>query len=413
MKMKTQLPNKIIIFFLLHFTISFAQMNDYNFKRSISEPKGIWHKIVLPDEIFPKVSSSINDIRIYGITSYSDTIEAPYILNELKETTIVKEIPFKLINTSNKDNEYFFTFEISSDEIINQIKLDFSQNNFDWIIKVEGSQNLTDWFTIKENNRILSIHNSNANYNYTDIVFPDSKFRYYRIQFNSSIKPELLSAKLLKEVKESVITKQFSVFKSITRNDRSTKQTIFEAELNSIFPISSIKVKIKDKYDYYRNIRIEVAKDSIKTETEWVYIYNIVYTGTLSSFETQRFNFETVFAKKIIIIIDNNDNEPLQIVDVEVRGNVFEVTARFDKEAKYFLVYGNKKAAFPQYDLGNFKDKIPTNLSYLSLGDEESISQNQNETSPLFENKLWLWLIMIVMILVIGWFTLSMIRKKS
>ncbi|MDP2364384.1 MAG: DUF3999 domain-containing protein, partial [Ignavibacteria bacterium] len=65
------------------------------------------------------------------------------------------------------------------------------------------------------------------------------------------------------------------------------------------------------------------------------------------------------------------------------------------------------------YDIVNFKDKIPTALSYISLGNEESISQNQMEDSPLFENKLWLWLIMIVMILIIGWFSLSMIRKKS
>ena len=95
------------------------------------------------------------------------------------------------------------------------------------------------------------------------------------------------------------------------------------------------------------------------------------------------------------------------------RGNIFELTARFDKEAEYYLVYGNRNATFPRYDIENFIDKIPTTLSYLSLGNEESISQNQNENSPLFDNKLWLWLIMIVMIMLIGWFSLSMIRKKS
>jgi hypothetical protein len=393
--------------------ISFGQMSDYSFKRNISEPKSNWHKIVLPDEIFCKVSASLSDIRIYGVTNNTDTIEVPYILNELKETISIKEMPFKLINTSNKDNEHFFTFETNTDECINQIKLDFSQDNFDWVIKLEGSQNLIDWFTIKDNCRILSIITSNANYKYTNLVFPDSKFRYYRIQFNTSIKPNLLSSVLLKEIKDSVNSREYSVVKTKIEVDKNLKQTIIQIELQSISPVSAVKIEIKDKYDYYRPVTIQVASDSIKTQNEWNYIYHTFYSGILSSFEDQHFNFETVFTKKIKIIIDNNDNEPLQIESVEVEGNIFELTARFDKEAEYSLVYGNKKAVFPQYDIENFKDKIPTTLSYLSLGNEESISSNKNADSPLFENKLWLWLIMILMIIIIGWFSLSMIRKKS
>ncbi len=411
--MKTQLIIKSLIIFLFFSTISFGQMNEYSFKRNISEPKENWHKIVLPDEIFSKISSSLNDIRIYGITDNTDTIEAPYILNELKASTIVKNIPFKLINSSNRDNGYFFTFETNSDEIINQINLNFGKDNFDWLIKLEGSQNLTDWYTIKENCRILSIRNSQANYKYTNLVFPDSKFLYYRIQLNSSIRPNLLSAILSKSIKESVKSKEYSVVQTKTEIDKSLKKSIIEIELKSIFPISEISFTAKDKYDYYRPITIQVATDSIKSQNKWTYIYYNVYSGILSSFEDQEFSFNTFFAKKIKIIIDNNDNEPLQIDRVKVKGNVFELTTRFDEEAKYFLVYGNRNVSSPIYDLENFKNKIPTALSYLSLGNEELISQNQNNTSPLFENKLWLWIIMIVLILLIGWFSLSMIRKKG
>lgn len=411
--MKTQLVNKILIIFLFYCTISFGQMSDYSFKRNISEPKSNWHKIVLPEEIFSKVSSSLSDIRIYGITNRTDTIEAPYILNELKETISIKEIPFKLINTSKKDNEHFFTFQTNTDESINQIKLDFRQKNFDWVIKLEGSQNLTDWFIIKDNCRILSLNNINANYKYTNIVFPDSKFRYYQIQFHSSIKPNLLSAVLLKEIKDSVNSSEYSLVKTKTEVDKNLKQTIIVIELKSVSPISAVKLEVKNKYDYYRSVTIQVATDSIKTQNKWNYVYKNINSGILSSFEDQHFNFETVFTKQIKIIIDNNDNEPLQIGKIEVKGNIFELTARFDNEAEYYLVYGNRKAAFPQYDIENFKDKIPNVLSYLSLGNEESISSKQNEDSPLFENQLWLWLIMILMIVIIGWFSISMIRKKS
>lgn len=413
MKMKNLLINKIAIIVLLGYTFSFGQMSNYNYKRDISKPKDKWHKIVLPDDIFKSISSSLNDIRIFGIANNTDTVEVPYILKELKEDTTIKEIPFRIINTSSKDDLYFFTFETFSDVTINHINLNFDQDNFDWNIKLEGSPDLSDWFIINENSRILSIKNPQANYKYTGLQFPDSRYRYYRIQFNSSIKPMLKSAFLSKEIKDSLNKKQYPVLRTIIKNDKPLKQTIIETELISVYPVSSVKITVKDRNDYYRYVRIETASDSIKTQNKWDYIYYTVYSGVLSSFEEQKLNFESVFAKKIKIIVNNNDNEPLQYGNIEVKGNVFELTARFDKEADYFLVYGNKNSVLPKYDLENFNDKIPSALSYLSLGNEAPILRDQSVSSPLFENKLWLWLIMFVIILLIGWFSLSMIRKTT
>ena len=367
----------------------------------------------MPDDIFKSISSSLNDIRIFGIANNTDTVEVPYILKELKENTTIKEIPFRIINTSSKDDLYFFTFETFSDVTINHINLNFDQDNFDWNIKLEGSPDLSDWFIINENSRILSIKNPQANYKYTGLQFPDSRYRYYRIQFNSSIKPMLKSAFLSKEIKDSLNKKQYPVLRTIIKNDKPLKQTIIETELISVYPVSSVKITVKDRNDYYRYVRIETASDSIKTQNKWDYIYYTVYSGVLSSFEEQKLNFESVFAKKIKIIVNNNDNEPLQYGNIEVKGNVFELTARFDKEADYFLVYGNKNSVLPKYDLENFNDKIPSALSYLSLGNEAPILRDQSVSSPIFENKLWLWLIMFVIILLIGWFSLSMIRKTT
>ena len=414
MKMKIQILNKSIIVFLLCSLISYGQMNDYRFKRKIDTPKDNWHKIILPDDIFINVSSSLSDLRIYGIVNDTDTIEVPYILKEIKEFTTLKEVPFKLINNSNKYDDYFYTFETTTDGIINQIKLNFSQNNFDWIVKLEGSQNLIDWFTIKENNRILSIVNSNVNYRYSELTFQDSKYHFYRINFFSYFKPKLLSAILFLEVKEPVNSREYSNIRTKSRVDKRLKQTIVDIELESILPVSSLKIITKDEYDYYRPLKIQIVTDSIKTKNGWSRIYKDVYSGILSSFENPYFNFNTAFSKMIRVEIENNDNEPLQVDRVEVKGNDFELTARFDKGAEYYLVYGNKKTVFPDYDIDNFKDKIPSVLSSLSLGIEEPIPQNQvNDDHPLFENKLYLWLIMVVAILIIGWFSFNMIRNKK
>jgi len=134
-------------------------MEQYSYKRELTGVSGEWHKLILPDEIFRKISQNLNDIRIFGITVSNDTVEAPYLLRLTTGNISGKEISFNTLNTSHNDKGYYFTFEIPTVEPINQIKLDFKQENFDWRIKLEGSQNQNDWFTISDNYRILSLKN--------------------------------------------------------------------------------------------------------------------------------------------------------------------------------------------------------------------------------------------------------------
>jgi hypothetical protein len=90
------------------------------------------------------------------------------------------------------------------------------------------------------------------------------------------------------------------------------------------------------------------------------------------------------------------------------------MTVRFLEPADYYLVYGNKNAEQTNFDLTHFIEKIPANLSEISLGTEQIIPQkSENLTKPLFENKMWLWLIMGIIILLLGFFTLKMMKKES
>src|SRR5690606_36443195 len=132
------------------------------------------------------------------ITSGNDTIEAPYELRLTTEKISNKEVEFKTINFSQNQLGYFFTFDIPTSERINQIQFEFKQKNFDWRTRLEGSQDLKDWFTAVEDYRILSIQNGNTDFQFTKLTFPDSKYRYLRLLVESSEKPQLESATIIK-----------------------------------------------------------------------------------------------------------------------------------------------------------------------------------------------------------------------
>jgi len=402
------------ILLIMHCSFSYGQFVNYSYKRELNGVSDQWHKIVLPDEVFGKISKELTDIRIFGITENKDTIEAPYLLRLLADEMSSKDVLFKTLNTSHSDKGYYFTFEIPTIESINQIKLDFKQKNFDWQIKLEGSQNQSDWFTIIDNYRILSINNDITNFQFNKLIFPSSKYRYFRLLINSKQKPDLASAIITQHNITEGAYRNYTLRKFEVSENTETKQTEINIDLQMPVPISLLKIDIKDSFDYYRPVTIRYLSDSFKTELGWKYNYSTLATGTLNSIEKTAFKFSNTIVQKLKVVIYNQDNKPLTIDTLHLRGNVHELIARFTDKATYFLSYGNKIATKPNYDIDRFTDKFPTTLKALELGSELSIKKEDiQETEPLFKNKIWLWIIMGILILVLGWFTFRMMRKEE
>lgn len=391
-----------------------AQMDQYNYQRAINGINDQWHRIALPTTIYEKVHPNFSDIRIYGITAQKDTIEAPYLLKIAKSTLEKEQQDFKLINTSKNQEGHYFTFELEEDVAINQIALDFLQDNFDWTIKLEGSQNQQKWFTIKEDYRLVAIKNQLTNYLFSTITFPSAKYRYYRLVVQTKAAVTLKKATL--NLQETTIP-NYQNYTPTTQNitfDKARKVTTIDIDLPRLLPVSFLKIDVVDDFDYYRPMTIQYLTDSIKTDNGWRYQYQNLQRTVLSSLEKKEFTFKSTLAKKIRINIQNQDNPPLTIEDIGIKGYQHQLIARFTKPADYFLTYGREKAALPRYDLVQFTSKIPENLAIVSLAAEQNISKaTAIKKVPIFENSLWLWGLMIGIILILGWFTLKMLKESN
>lgn len=410
--MKTEI--KLTYLLLLFCSYSFGQIKQYSYKRELLGIKDQWHKVVLPNEVFGKVSHNLSDIRIFGLTESNDTIEAPYILQLATEKISQKDVTFNLINKSKNNKGYYLTFEIPTENHVNQIKLEFKQQNFDWRLAIEGSQNQQEWFSIIEDYRILSIKNELTDFQFTKVTFPSSKYRYFRLLIKSEKKPELITAKiLLNEIIDGSF-RNYIINSVKIDEEKQNKQTVINIDLKSSVPVCNLKICVKDTFDYYRPVTIKYLTDSIKTQKGWKYNYSTLTSGMLNSIEKNEFNFNSTTLQKLKIIIENQDNEPLQIDSLVVKGYVHELIVRFIDPATYYLTYGNNQVSSPHYDIDHFADKIsPTSLTALKLGDEQLIKKEPiQKTEPLFQNKIWLWAVMTIIIILLGWFSLKMIRQK-
>ncbi len=408
--------NRILFFSLISFSIcqAYGQDQDFNYKRKLDGISATWHTIILDNEVFVKSAKDLKDLRILGIDQNNDTLEVPYMLNVLADKLRTKEISFKLINQATNAAGKYYTFEIPEEQEVNQIHLDFNKENFDWQVVLEGSQDLNDWFTILQDYRILSIKNATADYTFTKLIFPVAKFKYLRLLVKGVNTPGFEKAAIFKKVLQPGDHRNYTIRSFSTSENDTNNETILDVQLAQYVPVATIKLDIDKQFDFYRPLTVQYLVDSIKGPNGWNYNYQNVYRGTLSSLENNEITLNQTKAQKFRIIIDNHDNTPLVINGVSAHGNLYQLTGRFLKPANYYLFYGNKSQAKPDYDISHFQDKIPTTLTPLQVGPEELIPhQVKTPQQPLFANKTWLWGIMILIIGVLGWFSLKMIRNQA
>ncbi|MFK7833445.1 MAG: DUF3999 family protein [Winogradskyella sp.] len=408
------LKTKLLIAFFIGFTtFCVAQIDRYNYKRSLSNINEEWHQLTIPNAVFGKLNTDFSDIRIFGITPQKDTIQAPYFLNELLGKVVHKTIPFAIINKTKGADGYYFTFQLDANESINQINLNFSDQNFDWKVDLQGSQNQQEWFTILEEYRILSIKNELTNFKFTKLNFPETKYRFYRLLVKHDAQPELNTAQLSKHdfTEGNHQTHPIKTIKNVT--DKKLKTTTLHLELEEPLPLSQLDIDVSNTFDYYRPLKIEYKSDSVQTEKGWKYRYKTITSGTLNSLEANRFKFTSTVAKHLKITIYNGDNQPLSVTDVAVKGYQFQLIGRFTEPANYMLVYGKTLDRIPNYDIVKFESKVPEQLKALQIGEEQVIIKSElKKAAPLFENSYWLWGIIGVVILLLGGFTLRMLRKS-
>lgn len=408
--MKTSICLFLVLFFGGQVS---AQLDTYDQKNELKGVSDQWHKVILNEAVFQKANSTLSDLRIYGVRAEKDTVEAPYILKIRKARTVKQDIGFKLLNSSKNAKGSYFTYEVATKESINEIYLDFNNQNFDWQIQLEGSQDLREWFTIIEDQRMLSIKNNQTDYSFTSLAFPDSKYRYYRVLIQTKDTPKLGSARIIRDetIPADYIT--YEVEKQKVDHTSLPKNTIVDVDLGKRIPLSYLKMKISDTIDYYRTIHVAYKSDSVHTEKGWRYNYTNMTSGTLTSVEKNEFRFKSTLAQHLRITIQNQDNQALHIQDITAKGYTHELITRLTQPATYYLAYGKTNDRVPSYDITKVATNIPEDLTTLELGTAQVIPKKEiNIVAPLFENKLWLWLVMGVVIAVMGWFTLSMMRKK-
>lgn len=414
---KSQKKNRCLLtlLFIVGAQFSFGQKSNFLYERSVENLHGRWGSFLLPDEIYGKVKSDFSDIRILGVSSKKDTVEVPYWIESTETKPVVEEHRFQLLNTTNDKDVYYFTFEPNTLDAINQLDVAFQQTNYDWNVRLEGSQDQAQWSTIVDDYRLLSIKNEQTNYAFTSVKFPDAKFRYFRLLVKTTEKPELKNVSLTRSISSVGLLTIYSLNKLEVANDKQKKQTIVDVELPYPVPVNTIKLFTNKDFNYFRTISAEYVTNSYKNEQGLQYIYSPLVSGALNSKGDNVLRFSNTLMKRLRLVIEDNDNQPLEIDSVQVLGSPYRLIGYFvDSSAQFVLRYGNPDLHPPQYDIEHFKGEMPADIPVLTLGKEVQLSAINEATKETFSlSKIWVWIVMVVLIALLGFFAFKMMKKAE
>ncbi len=403
------------ISFCLFYTIlglsAVAQKKNFSFRREISTI-GVegYYAISLTPEIFQHLNDDFSDLRIYSLTSM-DTTENPYVLRIKRKRISSRDFSLPEFNRSYKNKVLFVSFELPPNTGLTNIELAFKEINFFATVNIEGSDDRKNWFEIVNDQKVFSVSNTHENYRYTRVNFPQTKYPFVRISVQSENELHYEGTTFKSE---EVIPGEFipvDLSWKVSEEKRS-KQSWIDLTLKYYQPLSALQIHTKNDKDFYRHCLIQIVSDSIKSEKGWIKNYRTVAEGYITSFYDNIFELSNQSAKQVRILIDNQDNEPITISDVKASAPAVKVISLL-KPGTNYLFYGNRTVGFASYDLQYFERKIPASIPDLTIGPEENISPELSTTNPLFENKIWLWSIIVAVVGVLGFFTIRMMKVNE
>ncbi|MBK8811155.1 MAG: DUF3999 family protein [Acidobacteria bacterium] len=397
----------LILLMLLGAVGGFAQIDNFALRREINGARIGWARIVLPDQIYAKISGLMTDVRIVGIRPNGERFEVPYVLRQVAESK-EKTVEFKVVNQVAGKGGRFVTFEVPTAEPLNLIDLTFSKENFDWRVRLEGSSDQKEWMKILDDYRIVGFKNTFTSYSFTTLRFPDAKFKYFRLFIPTNEDPGFVRASLIERVSDKTVVRSYPVKSFKVSEDKPFRLSVIDLELADRVPLNSLRVRVKDKIDFYRPISIEyVAGTNANNEP----VYKRGAADVFSSFDNEGFRFPVFAADKLRITVSNQDSPPLSFEAFEISGTPYELVAQFPEDARYFLVYSKPETPKPEYDIAKFADKIPATVTELKLGDEETSGDSAPASKPWMSSPLWLWPVMIAAIVLMGFFAFRMLRR--
>ncbi|MDI9364789.1 MAG: hypothetical protein QM541_07550 [Flavobacterium sp.] len=387
-----------------------AQQQGFKFKASVDTVSvSQFYKIALAPSITSKCLPTLQDIHIVD----ENGKQVAYILKQQQGVETKSQFTsFAIIsNKKESDKQVHITVENKQANTISKLWVITSNTDAKRLVDVTGSNNQKDWFIIKEKLPFNNAINTKETTTAYSIDLPLSGYKYYQIVFigKDVLPPNILNVGVYSN--DYVSAKNIDNPKPIiSQKDSSNKYTYVQLQLNAPHQIDELEITISG-VKFYRRLMSVYTSDSKHP----IFVQN----NYVSSDASLTFPINT-HACKLLLAIDNEDNQPLKIEGVITRQLHKYLLTYLEANKQYTLQFGNSNALVPKYDLGFFKDSIADfKTATVNIGNIIEITPQANTLVPTKNNKkaLLIWIaigtVLIILLLMVKKMLQQLHKKDS
>lgn len=367
-----------------------------------------FHKIILTPEVRSAAHENFNLLRVKD----AQKNEVPYVLMYNVNKTFSRFEPIEIASKNViKDSVTSITIENKTGKIQEYITLQIANTNIRKNYTIYGSNNAIDWFGLSVNQRLTDLNSRNKTTVEKTISFPLNTYKFLQINFNdkNSLPINILDVGVYKSRFFAQSPIEVTVFnqKTVSIKDKKVTQLKFSAENTNKVHIISFKIGTEF---FLRNAKVIVKKTrKVKKRVE---TYNqVVAQFQLNSKAENTFVLYNLNEKEFSIEIDDQDNPPLDIKQIQLFQKPIYLVTNLKKDDRYELVIDTALEK-PSYDLGNFiNDKTATidEVFVTNFSKSEESKEALKET-PFWETSLFMWICIVLGGIIVVYFSFGLLK---
>ena len=368
-----------------------------------------FYNIELTPELTAHLKTDHSDLRIVNDSGkwIPHVLHAPAY--EKTDIGLIKDLKFTITENSGVNTVLLIE---SGQKISNNIGLVITNTAAERFCTLSGSNDKMNWFVINDSVLLSPAPAENTTENISRINFPATSYRFYKVIIRNKNKDPFNIKGVVEYAAASNITNTLH---------KLIQNPVGEIQQKDSGKISYIKVTQQLPYQF-DNISLQLS--GVKYYNRQVDLYipyaanhsfsnpgQLLQSFTVSNNNTLQFNVSLTKAAVYYLLINNEDNLPLNVKEVKTAISNHYISAYLENGSNYTLIMDNEAAVKPDYDLAKLNNKIPDSIPYLQFGKIIAFAESISPVTTEKNNNWILWVSIAAALLILLFFTYKMFKE--
>lgn len=401
MKQSGTIKCALLLVLLAHSFLSTAQQqHTFRYTAVLNGTQGSgFYSITLPPAIIARCNAGCQDIRLKN----SAGKEAPYLLQQATAWSGSETfISFPVIQTKNGGKSV--VIQSGQQGSISELFLFIKNNEATRQATLSGSDDSAHWYVIKENIYLQSSNNSNSDTFMQRLTFPPVHYPYYQVTITGKdvLPVNIVKAGIYNQTTIGSNTYEALPSAQVTQKDSSNKRSYITLLFDAAYKVDKLECTLAGAPFFYRAVQVFDASDAS---------LQLITSQNISSVQPlQSISLHTK-TRKLLLVINNQDNAALQLTTVQAFQLPVSLITYLDSGNRYSIFFGDSLLQKPMYDLPYFSDTMQHATKRLTVGSIQNITPaNTSAAAGTTLNKWVLWCIIAAVLLLLVWFSYSLLK---